>query len=215
MDPIAIGLIAVGVVLLLFGASLSVYGVALLGLLIGGGGGYMLSAPVGSLLGLEGTIATAASVGLLALVGAFLAYTTLSIAVAGIGFVAAGFITNLTIIPLLDITGAWYVTLGVTFVGAFVGAWMGILLTKTTLIVTTSFFGAALASQSLTMETFDTVVDDQKIDPLLFDGLEPVFLGLFVLGVLTQFGLFKFGYVTKIVGILPGAGMVTNDRDPS
>ena len=38
---------------------------------------------------------------------------------------------------------------------------------------------------------------------------------MFVLGVLSQFGLFKFGYVTKLIGILPGARRWTanDDRD--
>jgi hypothetical protein len=43
------------------------------------------------------------------------------------------------------------------------------------------------------------------VEPLLFDPTALPFLAVFVLGVLSQFGLFKFGYVTTLVGLLPGA----------
>jgi len=215
MEPIATGLIVAGLVLLFFGASLSVYGVALTGLILGGGGGYMVAPTVGPLLGLEGMVATAASVGLLAVVGAVLAYMTLSLAVAGIGFVAAALITQLIINPIF-VDGPWFVSWGVTVVAAFIGAWMGMIFTKTTLIGATSFFGATLASQAVTVKTFNKVIDQTTLDPLFFNATEqPLFLGLFALGLLTQFGLFKFGYVTRIVGILPGAGIVTNRNEKS
>jgi hypothetical protein len=82
------------------------------------------------------------------------------------------------------------------------------------MVFITSFLGATLASRAVT----ESDIDDAELlepDPILFDPAgEPLFLGLFVFGVLFQLGLFKFGYVTRILSYLPGASILT-DREES
>jgi len=87
-------------------------------------------------------------------------------------------------------------------------------LSRTTLVVSTAFIGAAFASRSITPATLDAATAQTSVEPLLFDVTAPAF-AVFALGALSQFGLFKFGYVTKLVGLLPGARRWTasNDKD--
>ncbi len=198
-----IGIIVIGLILVFFGAALSVYSVVLLGLLIGGFGGYLLAPEV---LALVGSLEGAVGIGIIVLIGGaigmFLAYSALSFVMAGAGFLVGAFLGRFLVTPLMD--GGLLIAIGAVVIGGVVGAWVGVVLTKTGLIVITSFIGAAVASRSLTLETLDTVRVDWSIEPVLFDPLAPVFLGLFILGILSQFGLFKLGWVTKIGAAFPG-----------
>ena len=80
-------------------------------------------------------------------------------------------------------------------------------------MVSTAFIGAAFASRSVTPATLDAATARTSVEPLLFDVTAPAFLAVFALGALSQLGLFKFGYVTKLVGLLPGARRWTASND--
>ena len=86
------------------------------------------------------------------------------------------------------------------------------ILTKTTLIITTAAGGAALLSRSVTMIELQQAQETLSADPLIFEISWP-FLALFTLGVLWQFGLFRFGYVARIAALLPGASVLRNRGD--
>lgn len=205
VDAIAIGAVAAGVVILLAGAALSVYGVALLGAVVGGGGGFLLAPE----LGFTGTpqLAGAALVGVV--VGVAISYLLLSLAIGALAFVVGTYVGTVGAQALLNDPGLVVVAVVGLGVGA-VAAFLGTILKRTVMIFITSFLGATLASRAVTGSDID---DAELLDPepILFDpGGEPLFLVLFVLGVLFQLGLFKFGYVTKIISYLPGASILTD-----
>jgi len=212
VEVLGIALIAAGAVLLLAGAALSVYGVALLGALLGGGGGYLVAPTIGGALGVGGAAAIAAAVGIGAVAGVIVAYSLLSMVVAAAGFVVGAFVGLFVVNPLF-VEGPFYVEWGAAIGVGVIGGFFGMLMTKTTLIGVTSFLGSALASQQLTMSEFRAAANGPAIDPLLFEYSDPIFLGLFVLGVLSQVGLFKLGYVTKLTALLPGASTVRDRGD--
>lgn len=209
VEVLAIALVAAGAVLLLAGAALSVYGVALLGALLGGGGGYLLAPTIGGALGVGGVAAIAAAVGVGVVAGVIVAYSLLSMVVAAAGFVVGAFVGLFVVNPLF-VDGPFYVEWGAAVGVGVVGGFFGMLMTKTTLIGVTSFLGSALSSQQLTMTEFRAAADGPTIDPLLFEYSDPLFLGLLALGVLSQVGLFKLGYVGKLAALLPGASTVTD-----
>lgn len=204
VDSIAIVSVLGGLVLLFAGAALSVYGVAALGALLGGGGGYLLAPTVGSVIGLDGLLAAVAATGIGIVAGVVAAYLLLSLAVAAVGFLVG---TYVGFVVLSSVFAGWPgqvvapVALGVGVVAGFLGT----TLTKTVMILVTSFVGAALTSRSVTVGDFEAAQSALTLDPLLFDLWSPLFLVLLVLGVLAQFGLFRFGYVTRLVALLPGA----------
>lgn len=204
VTPVEVAFVLAGAVLLLSGAALSIYGVGGMGLLLGGGGGYLVAPTIGGLIGLAGAPATAAAVGLGALAGLVVTYALLSMAVAAIAFVVGAYVGLVVAEPLVG-AGSLLVSIPVALGVGIAAAFLGTLLTRTTMIVVTSFVGAALASRTVTPAAFEQAQADVVLDPLLFDPASPVFLGLFVLGVLSQFGLFKLGYVAKLVTWLPGA----------
>lgn len=208
---LAWALIVAGAVLLFAGAALSVYGVALLGALLGGGGGYLIAPTVGAALGVEGLLAIGAAVVIGAVVGVVVAYSLLSMVVAFAAFVVGIFLGMFVVSPIW-VDGPFYVEWAAALGVGIVAGFLGMIMTKTALIGVTSFIGSALASRELTMADLQTAADGPAIDPLLFDWANPIFLALLVLGVLSQVGLFKLGWVTKITALLPGASIVTNDR---
>jgi hypothetical protein len=210
VDVVPVALVLGGAVLLFSGAALSVYGVALLGAVVGGSGGYLVAPTVGSVLGFEGLVAVAAAVGIGAVVGVAATYALLSFAIAGVSFVVGTFIGVVAIAPVLVDGPALLVYPAALAVG-IAAAFLGLVMTKTTMILITSFVGATLASRALTLTEFQTAQTEFAFDPLLFDLSAPVFLALLALGVLSQFGLFRLGYVTKVVALLPGAS-VFRDR---
>lgn len=206
IDVTVIAAVALGVALLFVGATLSRYTIALLGALLGAGGGYMLAPTVGSTLGVGGVVASVAGVALGIAVGVILTFMLLSFAVGAVSFVVGTYV-GFTILAPLMVDGAWYLELGAALGVGLILAFVGMMLTSTTMIVLTSFLGAALASRSLTASNLETARAEMTIDPIVFEITSPVFLALFGLGVLTQFGLFKFGYVTRLLVRLPGARM--------
>ena len=209
MDAISIALILGGLVLLFVGAALSNYGVAVTGMAVGGGTGYLVAPTVGAAAGLGSPAAIAVAVlgGIAA--GVLLTRLLFSFAVGGISFII-GLFAGLTVVVPLFVSGAWYVEIGAAVGVAMFAALLGLVLTKTMMVVITAFVGALLASQSITAGQLLAAQANVTIEPLLFEPTAPVFVGLFVLGVLTQFGLFKFGYVTKLLKILPGGRALRN-----
>jgi hypothetical protein len=191
-----------GAVLLFFGAVLSVYGVALLGAALGAGGGYLFAPTVGGFVGLEGVLAIAAAIPIGAIAGVALTYLLLSFAVAAVSFVVGVYFGTAVIAPAVGISGL--AVIGVGVVVGLLAAAVGSIMTKTMMILITSAMGAALASRKLTLGNLETAQSEFAIDPLVFE-VDPLFVGLFALGVLSQLGLFKLGWVTKVVGALPGA----------
>lgn len=210
VDVIAIALVLGGTVLLFSGAALSVYGVALLGAVIGGSGGYLVAPTIGGLIGLEGLVAVVAATAVGAVAGVVVTYSLLSIAIAAVSVIVGTFVGVVAIAPALVDGPALLVYLAAFAVG-LLAAFLGLIMTKTMMILITSFVGASLVSRSLTVQDFAAAQAAFTLDPLIFDLAAPFLLGLFALGVLAQFGLFKFGYVLKIVSLLPGAS-VFRDR---
>jgi hypothetical protein len=204
VTPIDVAFVLVGVVLLFAGAALSIYGVGAMGLVLGGGGGYLAAPTMGGFVGLSGVAASVAAVLIGALIGVAVTYILLSMAVASIAFIVGAYFGLVIAEPLVG-ASSLLVSIPVAIGVGIAAAFLGTFLTRTTMIAITSFVGAVLASRAVTVEQFEQAQSDVTIDPLLFDLAAPVFLGLFVLGVLSQFGLFKLGYVTKLVTWLPGA----------
>ncbi len=209
MDVISIALILGGLVLLFVGAALSNYGVAVTGMAVGGGTGYLVAPTVGAAAGLGSPVAIVVAVlgGIVA--GVLLTRLLFSFAVGGISLLV-GLFVGLTVVVPLFVTGAWYVEIGVAIAVAMFSALLGLVLTKTMMVVITAFVGSLLASQSITAEQLLAAQANVTMEPLFFEPTAPVFVGLFVLGVLTQFGLFKFGYVAKLLKILPGGRALRN-----
>lgn len=216
VDALAIGMVAAGVVLLFAGAALSVYGAGLLGAVLGGGGGYLVAPTIAGAASVEGPAGVAVAVGVGALVGVGITYVLLSMAIAAMGFAVGTYLGVVAIDPVVG-TDSLAMTVGVGLGTGVALAFLGMLLTRTTLVIITSFIGAALASQSITADGIVNAADEfPTLDPIVFDATEPLFLGLFALGVLAQFGLFKLGWVTKIAGLLPGASVLRDsDEEPA
>lgn len=206
IDATVVAPIAIGAVLLIAGATLSRYGVALMGALLGAGGGYLAAPTVGSVVGAEGVAASAAGIAAGIVIGVIAAHMLLSIAVAAVAF-GVGTFAGLTVLAPLLIDGAWYVEWGAAVGIGVAVAVAGMLATHTTMIVLTSVVGAALASRSLTLQQFENAQATTSVEPLLFDAGDPVFLGLIAVGILIQFGLLKLGYVGRLITRLPGAAM--------
>ena len=206
----AAALVLGGAVLLFSGAALSVYGVALLGAVVGGSGGYLVGPTLGGLLGFEGVVVLAAAVAVGALAGVVATYALLSLAIAAVSFVVGTFLGLVAIAPVL-VDGPGFLVYPVALLIGLGAAFLGMIMTKSTMILVTAAAGATLVSRSVTVADFTAAGAELALDPLLFDLTQPLFLGLFALGVLSQFGLFELGYVTKLVGLLPGAS-VFRDR---
>ncbi|MFC7185418.1 phosphate ABC transporter permease [Halorubrum yunnanense] len=219
LTPVNAGLVLAGLLLAFVGAAVSVYAVTLTGLLVGGGAGYLAAPSLAGLVAVDGLVLTAAGVALGAAVGGFLAYAGLSFAVVAIGGLVGGFAGRFAVGPLYAADAAGIegtlLLVGATLAGVAVGALFGFVLSRTTLVVSTAFIGAAFASRSITPATLDAAAARTSVEPLLFDVAAPAFLAVFALGALSQLGLFRFGYVTGIVGFLPGARRWTanDDRD--
>ncbi|WP_418285718.1 phosphate ABC transporter permease [Halorubrum sp. DTA46] len=217
LTPLSVGLVLAGLLLAFVGAAVSVYAVTLTGLLIGAGAGYLAAPTLVGLIAVDGLVLTGIGVAFGGAIGGFLAYAGLSFAVVAIGGVVGGFVGRFAVGPLYAADAAGIegtlLLVGATLGGVALGALFGFALSRTTLVVSTAFIGAALASRSLTLGTFEAAAAETAVEPLLFDVTAPVFLAVFALGVLTQFGLFKFGYVTRLVGALPGARRWTADDD--
>ncbi|OYR49953.1 phosphate ABC transporter permease [Halorubrum sp. Eb13] len=217
LTPVNAGLVFAGLLLAFVGAAVSVYAVTLTGLLVGGGAGYLAAPSLAGVIAVDGLVLTGVAVAIGAAVGGFLAYAGLSFAVVAIGGLVGGFAGRFAVGPLYAADAAGVegtlLLVGATLAGVAVGALFGFVLSRTTLVVSTAFIGAAFASRSLTPATLDAAAAGPSVEPLLFDVTAPAFLAVFALGALSQLGLFRFGYVTKLVGLLPGARRWTADDD--
>lgn len=211
VDPATIGLAIGGAVLLLFGAVLSIYGVALLGIIVGAGGGYLIAPTIGDAVGVSGVAAVGAGILIGALAGLVATYLLLSIAIAGLSFIVGSYFGMVVVAPALDKGIFLTVIIGIGV--GIAAALLGMFMKRTSMILITSFLGAALASLTVTLSDLNTAANDVTLDPILFDPVNPVFGGLFVLGILSQFGLFQLGYVSKLVKKLPGAIPLTDSRE--
>ncbi|WP_280586874.1 phosphate ABC transporter permease [Halorubrum sp. Boch-26] len=217
LTPVNAGLVLAGLLLAFVGAAVSVYAVTLTGLLVGGGAGYLAAPSLAGVIAVDGLVLTGVAVAVGAAVGGFFAYAGLSFAVVAIGGLVGGFAGRFAVGPLYaaDAAGIEGTLLlaGATLAGVAVGALFGFVLSRTTLVVSTAFIGAAFASRSVTPATLDAAAAGPSVEPLLFDVSAPAFLAVFALGALSQLGLFRFGYVAKLVGLLPGARRWTADDD--
>ena len=217
VTPLDAGLVVAGLLLAFVGAAVSVYAVTLTGFLIGAGAGYLAAPNLVGIVAVDGLVITGGAVVLGGAVGGFLAYAGLSFAVVGIGGVVGGFVGRFAVGPVYAADAAGIegtlLLVGATLAGVAVGALFGFVMSRTTLVVSTAFIGGALASRSLTVEAFEAAAEGITVEPLLFDVTAPAFLAVFALGTLSQLGLFKFGYVTKLVGVLPGARRWTASDD--
>lgn len=220
LTPLTVGLVLAGLLLAFVGAAVSVYAVTLTGVLVGGGAGYVAAPSLLGAVAVDGLALTGGAVAVGAAVGGFLAYAGLSFAVVAIGGLVGGFAGRFAAGPMYaaNATGieGTLLLVGATLAGVAVGALIGFVASRTTLIVSTAFIGAAFASRSITSASLDAAAARQTVEPLSFDLTAPAFLVVFVLGGLSQFGLFRFGCVTTLVGLLPGARRWTagDDTEP-
>ena len=195
--------VLVGLGLLFFGAALSSYGVTALGLLIGGGSGYFIGGAIASFAGVSATAAIAGAAIVGAAVGLIASFFLLSLAVAGISFIVGTYL-GLTVLASYLVDGGTLIEVPVALGIGLVFAGVGWFLTKTMMVFLASFVGAILASTQVTMSDLTAAANEPHYEPLLVDATAPLFLGLLVLGILVQFGLFKLGYVAKVPQLLPG-----------
>jgi len=218
MELVDVGLVLAGLVLVFFGAALSVYATALLGLLIGAAGGYVVAPTVLGAVGAGGLVGLAAAVVVGGTLGAVLAYVALSVATAVPSFVVGAYIGLYVITPVF--TEGGLVRYLVAIVAGVAGAFVGFTLTKFALTFITAFVGAALASGSVAFADLTAARDGFSPDPILFDplattpvvGVEvPLFGALVLLGLLSQIGLFRLGWVTRLAAVVPGIGRVLGD----
>lgn len=206
VTPIGAGLIAAGLVMLFVGAVLSLYGVSLLGAVVGGAAGFLVAQEIG----FTATMELAGALGAGAIAGVLISYLLLSLAIAVFGFIVGLYfgagLANWLLDPNLIVVAAAALATGILV------AALSTILKRTIMVVITSFAGAALASQSVTAADFGNAGLTEP-DPILFDLNDPLFLGLLALGILTQLGLFRFGYVTSVLAYLPGARMLRDGEN--
>jgi len=213
-----VALVTAGLVLLFLGAALSIYAVALVGFLLGAGGAYVVAPSVLGAVGSGGLVGLAVAIVVGGLLGAALAYVALSVATAVPSFVVGVYLGLYVVTPLF--TGGGLVKYLVAILCGIAGAALGFTLTKFALMFVTSFIGAALASGSLSAAAFRAAREGTTMEPLLFDPLAttgvggvavPMFGVLFGLGILSQLGLFRLGWVASLATVLPGVGRVVGD----
>lgn len=213
VDFVAIGLILGGAVLLFSGAAISVYGTALLGAILGGGGGYLVAPTITGAVGISGPVGLGVAVLIGAILGVAVTYLLLSMAIATMAFIVGIYLGVVAVNPIIG-GGSLPITILVGLGTGIALAFLGLFLTRTTMVLITSFMGAALVSRSLTVDAITTAADTfPNLDSIVFEVTAPLFVGLFVLGVLSQFGLFKLGWVAKIVTFLPGAILFEDSRE--
>lgn len=219
MELLDLGVALAGLVLVLFGAALSVYATALLGVLIGAAGGYVLAPQLLGVVGAGGVVGLAVAVVAGGALGAVLASVALSVATAVPSFVVGAYLGLYAVTPLF--TAGGLVRYPVAVATGVAGAALGLMLTRVALTFVTAFVGAALASGSVTLADFTAARDGFSPDPILFDPLAttpvavvevPLFGALFALGVLSQIGLFELGWVTRLAAAIPGIGRVLGDN---
>jgi hypothetical protein len=149
VTPVSAGLVAAGLVVLFTGAVLSVYGIALLGAIVGGGGGYLLAPQLGF------TELPQVAAGALggAVLGVAVTYLLLSLAIGGLAFAVGTYVGAVGAETLLDDPELLLVAGVAVAVGA-VAAFLGTVFKRTIMVFVTSFIGAALTSRQVTGSDF-------------------------------------------------------------
>jgi len=99
MEPFDVGLLLVGLVLLFFGATISVYAVSLLGFLVGAGGAYLVAPSILGIAGASGPIGVVAAVAAGGVVGVVLTRVALSVATAIPAFVVGAYLGLFVVTP--------------------------------------------------------------------------------------------------------------------
>lgn len=218
MALIDVALVLAGLVLVFLGAALSIYAVALVGFLLGAGGAYVVAPTLLGAVGSSGLVGFAIVLAVGGLLGAALAYVALSVATSVPSFVVGAYLGLYVLTPLF--TDGGLIRYLVAVLAGIVGAALGFTLTRFALMVVTSFIGAALASGSLPASALRAAREGPTVAPLLFDPLAttdvvgfdvPLFGVLFGLGILSQLGLFRLGWVARLATVLPGVGRVLSD----
>lgn len=208
MELLDVGVALAGLVLVFFGAALSVYATALLGVLIGAAGGYVLAPQLLGVVGAGGVVGLAVAVVAGGALGAVLASVALSVATAVPSFVVGAYLGLYAVTPLF--TAGGLIRYPVAVATGVAGAALGLMLTRVALTFVTAFVGAALASGSVTLADFTAARDGFSPDPILFDPLATTP----VAGVeVPLFGaLFALGWVTRLAAAIPGIGRVLGDN---
>lgn len=212
VDVIGIGIILGGLVLLLAGAALSIYGVALLGAVVGGGLGYIAGPALADLVGVGDIVGIVIGLVVGGFLGILIAYAILKWAIAILGLIIGGYFGVVVLIPNFTDLGTYPRWAAGLAVGLVVAA-LAMVFAKTILIVITSLAGAAIASTSVTVDDLIEASEATSLDPLSFDLADPIFLVLLILGIVFQFGIFRFGFVRDIVAKLPGASVIRDRGD--
>lgn len=208
MELLDVGVALAGLVLVFFGAALSVYATALLGVLIGAAGGYVLAPQLLGVVGAGSVVGLAVAVVAGGALGAVLASVALSVATAVPSFVVGAYLGLYAVTPLF--TAGGLIRYPVAVATGVAGAALGLMLTRVALTFVTAFVGAALASGSVTLADFTAARDGFSPDPILFDPLATTP----VAGVeVPLFGaLFALGWVTRLAAAIPGIGRVLGDN---
>lgn len=210
-DNVGIVVILAGLILLFGGAVLSVYGVALLGALVGGGLGSLVGPFIGDAVGLDGTIALAVGVIVGGLAGIFIAIALLKWAIAIFALIVGTYFGAVIVSPaILDV--AWYLDISVGIAIGFVMAAISLVMTSSILIIISSLAGATLVTGRVTFDNIADSVASTSLEPLTFELVDPVFLGLVALGLLSQFGLFRITSIPRYFARLPMARRVSNEE---
>lgn len=134
LTPLTAGLVVAGLLLAFVGAAVSVYAVALTGVLVGAGAGYLAAPNLAGLIAVDGLVLTGAAVAVGAAVGGFLAYAGLSFAVVAIGGLVGGFAGRFAVGPMYAADAAGIegtlLLVGATLAGVAVGALFGFVLSR-------------------------------------------------------------------------------------
>ncbi|MES3517711.1 MAG: hypothetical protein PPP58_08620 [Natronomonas sp.] len=219
MELFDVGLLLVGLVLLFFGATISVYAVSILGFLVGAGSAYLVAPSILGVAGASGPLGVVAAVVAGGVVGVVLTRVALSVATAVPAFVVGAYLGLFVVTPLF--TEGGLIRFLIAFLSGAAGAAVALTLTTYALGFVSAFVGAALASGELRLADFDAARETLSPDPILFDplagttllGVEiPLFAILFVLGILSQVGLFRLGWMTRLLSLLPGIGRLVPGR---
>ena len=203
-EPVTIAAFAAGALFLLFGSTVASYGVSALGVLVGGSGGYLIGPTAAEQLAISPLLASAGAALAGAMIGFFLSAVFLSMALSAIAFVIGTYLGWTVIAGFVVENSSILMEVGVALLVGLVAVGIAVVSSRAILVLLTSFVGAAVISQSVTPADLEAAAATFDPAPLLFDAGAPIFLGVFVFGLLVQFGLFKLGYVTKLTTALPG-----------
>lgn len=190
MTPLEIGLILAGIVLAFAGAAIFKYTVTLVGFLSGAMAGYLVAGYVA----LDPLLMAGATV-VAGVLGVILAFSLITTVATLPGFMFGSYVAA-TVLGL-STSNLGIESIGLTLVGGVIGAAIAGLLFKKVLPILMAFVGAALATQAWTYEGFVTAADTLDPAPVLFEPT-PLFIGVVVVGALSQYGLVKLGWATKI-----------------